>query len=129
VTVYVDDAFIPATVGRVRSRWCHLFADTEDELHEFAQKIGLRRSWYQIPKGPGGKGRAEPTSLKAQMWHYDVTEGRRAAALLAGAVQVTRREALQIMRDRHTRLFPEAAAEYEAAATRAVEKSRASGQP
>ena len=25
----------------------HLVADTEEELHKFAQKIGLKRSWYQ----------------------------------------------------------------------------------
>jgi hypothetical protein len=128
MTVYVDDAFIPATVGRVRGRWCHLFADTEDELHAFAQGIGLRRSWYQQPKGVG-RLPLVPESLKAQMWHYDVTEGRRAAAVLAGAVQVTRREALQIMKDRHARLFPEAAAKYEAGTARAVEKFRAAQDP
>jgi hypothetical protein len=113
VTVYVDDAFIPARVGRITSRWCHLFADTEDELHAFGERIGLRRSWYQVPKGPGGKGRAKPESLKAQMWHYDVTEGRRAAAVAAGAVQVSRRGALAIMRARHARLFPEQAEQLE----------------
>lgn len=109
MTVYIDNAFIQARVGRRSSRWCHLFADTEEELHAFAARIGLLRSWYQVPKGPGGKGRAEPTSLKAQMWHYDVTEGRRVAAVSAGAVEVTTREALQIMRARHARLFPEQA--------------------
>jgi hypothetical protein len=107
MTVYVDDAFIRARVGRITSRWCHLFADTEEELHVFAQSIGLRRSWYQVPKGPGGKGLAVPESLKAQMWHYDITEGRRVDAVARGAVVVTRREAHNIMRARHARLFPD----------------------
>ena len=26
---------------------CHLVADTVDELHMFAQSIGLKRSWFQ----------------------------------------------------------------------------------
>lgn len=106
MSVYVDDAFIPAKVGRISSRWCHLFADTEEELHAFAQRIGLRRSWYQVPKGVGGKP-VVPHSLKAQMWHYDITEGRRGAAVAAGAIVVTRREGAHLIRARHARLFPE----------------------
>lgn len=109
MTVYVDDAFIPARVGRINARWCHLFADDEDELHAFAQGIGLKRSWYQQPKGTPGRP-LDPSSLKAQMWHYDVTESVRARAAAAGAVEVTRREALRIMQDRHAARFPEAAA-------------------
>lgn len=106
MTVYIDDAFIPATVNRTRSRWCHLFADTEDELHAFARKIGMHRSWFQAPKGVGRKP-VVPHSLSAQMWHYDVAENRRRAAIAQGAVVVTRREALNIMHARHARLFPE----------------------
>jgi hypothetical protein len=106
VNVYIDDAFIRAKVGRFTSRWCHLFADTEEELHAFAQSVGLRRSWFQAPKGVGGKP-VVPESLKAQQWHYDVTEGRRAACIAAGAVVVTSREAVHIMKARHERLFPE----------------------
>lgn len=106
MTVYIDDAFIQARVGQRSSRWCHLFADTEEELHAFAARIGLKRSWFQRPKPIGGRP-VDPTSFRAQMWHYDVTEGRRVAAVSAGAVEVTSREALRIMRERHARLFPE----------------------
>ena len=47
MTVYVDDAHIPATVGRHTSSWCHLTADSPEELHEFAGRLGLRRSYFQ----------------------------------------------------------------------------------
>ena len=53
MTVYVDDAYIPAKVknrGRsVSARWCHMTADSTEELHAMADRIGLRRSWVQNP--------------------------------------------------------------------------------
>ena len=71
--VYVDDAFIPAKVrngGRyVTARWCHLSADTEEELHDLAQRIGLRRSWFQVPKFAGKP--SKPDSRAGQNWHLD----------------------------------------------------------
>lgn len=109
MTVYVDDARIYARVGSISSLWSHLIADTEEELHAFAQSIGLRRSWFQVPKGLDGKSPALPHSLKAQMWHYDVTEGKRQQAIKKGAVSVTRQEMSQITRARHARLYPEEA--------------------
>ena len=47
MTVYVDDASIAATVGRLAARWSHLIADDQDELHAFALRLGLRREWFQ----------------------------------------------------------------------------------
>jgi Protein of unknown function (DUF4031) len=85
VTVYVDDARIPATVGRIKGRWSHLFADELTELHEFAVAIGLRRDWFQAHD---------------RRWHYDVTDSMRARAIRAGARPVTWREAPAIMRER-----------------------------
>jgi uncharacterized protein DUF4031 len=41
--VYVDDAHI---LWRGR-RWCHLVADTAEELHAAAEQLGLRREWVQ----------------------------------------------------------------------------------
>lgn len=89
MTVFVDDARIKATVGRITSKWCHLFADTEQELHDFAQSIGLKRSWFQRGKAVHGR-----------HWHYDVTEGKRRQAIAAGAVEVTSRQAIHIMNAR-----------------------------
>lgn len=52
----------------------HLVSDvSEEELHDFAWQIGLRRRWYQ--RG-----------------HYDLMGYRREAALKHGAVMVTTRE-------------------------------------
>lgn len=89
MAVYVDDARLPATVGRITGRWSHLFADTQAELHEFAAALGLRRAWFQ-PGRPG-----------SGLWHYDVTDGMRTRAIRAGAQAVTWREAPVIMRARH----------------------------
>lgn len=83
MTIYVDDWFQQARAGRHTSRWCHLFSDTsDDELHAFAARIGLRRSYFQKGRSP----------LQVHR-HYDVTEGMRRAAVAAGAVEITWREA------------------------------------
>lgn len=84
MSVYVDNARIPAKVGPVNARWSHLFADTQDELHSFAQGIGLRRSWFQPGTSLGGK--------PSRHWHYDVTDSMRARAIRAGARPVDIRE-------------------------------------
>ena len=88
MTVYVDDARIPATVGRITGRWSHLFADELAELHEFAAAIGLRRAWFQD---------------RPRTWHYDVTDSMRTRAVRAGAQAVSWREAPVIMRERDAR--------------------------
>lgn len=100
MTVYVDDSAIQATVGRRSARWSHLFADTREELHEFAARLGLRRDWFQDPCVDGKPFPAKPGSPHAEMWHYDVTAGKREQAIRLGAQPVTSREGLNIMRAR-----------------------------
>jgi hypothetical protein len=78
MATYVDDARIPARVGRIMDRWSHLTADDKPELHTFAKKIGLQRSWFQDkPRG---------------LWHYDVTERKRREAVAADAVEISWRD-------------------------------------
>lgn len=61
-------------------QWCHLMTDGElEELHQFARKIGLKRSWFQDDK-------RHP--------HYDLTSSRRVFAVALGAVQVSSQEML-----------------------------------
>lgn len=74
MTVYVDDMKRPAKVGRIEAEWSHLLADTDDELHAFAVRLGLKRAWFQKPGTP--------------IAHYDVTEPKRQQAIKLGAVQI-----------------------------------------
>ena len=67
MTVYVDNERIEWR-GKL---WCHLVADSLDELHEFAVALGLRRSLFQG---------------KASYPHYDVTTTVRDRALQLGAM-------------------------------------------
>ena len=73
MTVYVDDMFrVP--MGRFgRMKMSHMIADTEDELHTMAAKIGVARRWYQGD-------------------HYDVSMAMREKAIALGAVPVTMRQ-------------------------------------
>jgi hypothetical protein len=55
---------------------CHMLADTSAELHAMADRIGVKRKWFQ---------RDAPTP------HYDICQSKRALAVAAGAVEVTER--------------------------------------
>lgn len=72
MAIYVDNARI-AWRGR---QWCHLVADSLDELHGFAKSLGLKRGWFQA---------------QASLPHYDVTVEVRDVALSRGAKQADRR--------------------------------------
>jgi hypothetical protein len=96
MSVYVDDAFIQASVpngsATHSSKWCHLTADTPEELHAFAARLGLKRSYFQPGKPIGGK--------PSPFWHYDLTESKRARAIALGARAVPYRELPEICRAR-----------------------------
>jgi len=82
--IYVDDARIPARVRGLAGRWSHLIADTPEELHAFAERLGLRREWFQDPC-VDGKLEATPGSRAAESWHYDVIDRKRELAIRLGA--------------------------------------------
>jgi len=69
MTVYVDDMRAP--FGRLIM--CHMIADTDEELHAMADRIGVSRKWHQCD-------------------HYDVALSKRALAVAAGAVEITWRQ-------------------------------------
>lgn len=76
MAVYVDDAVWPLK-GQL---WCHLLADSLDELHSFAQSIGLKREWFQgHTKYP----------------HYDMNENRRKIAVKKGAIEIDKRTTIE----------------------------------
>lgn len=100
VTVYVDDASIAATVGRITSRWSHLIADDQNELHAFAARLGLRRAWFQDPTRTG-RPTARPGSRAAENWHYDLTANKRVQAIRLGAVPISWRHSVEIINRRY----------------------------
>ena len=66
---------------------CHLMIDAMtpiDILHEFASRIGMKRSWFQVSA--------------SGVPHYDLTARRRAMAVRLGAVEVDRIKTVEIMR-------------------------------
>lgn len=71
MAVYVDDA---VTLWRGR-RWAHLMADTLDELHAFATRLGMPRRAFQN---------------KTSGAHYDIPADLREIALSLGAVAISR---------------------------------------
>lgn len=86
MTVLVDELRKwPTTIRCFRAGSCHMMATTLEELHAFAERLGLRRSWFQPASSP----------------HYDLTASKRELALQLGAVFVTAREqALQRRREK-----------------------------
>lgn len=73
MTIYVDRA----RNGFGRMLMCHMIADTPDELHAMADRIGVARRWFQQPP-------------RASFWHYDIAQTKRALAVAAGAVDCER---------------------------------------
>lgn len=71
MAVYVDDA---VTLWRGQ-RWAHLMADTLDELHAFAEALGIPHRAFQD---------------KTSGAHYDVPASLREEALALGAIPISR---------------------------------------
>lgn len=77
--ILVDGITRHTTMLRYKS-WSHMVSDVgEDELHAFAARLGLKRSWFQC----------RPQASAA---HYDITPPKRALAIELGAIVVTSRE-------------------------------------
>lgn len=78
--VYLDKArneFTPMRGHGRRMIMCHMIADTPEELHAMAEKIGMRREWYQD---------------KSSFPHYDVSLSRKRQAIRDGAIVLERIE-------------------------------------
>ena len=72
MAVYVDDMAAP--FGRMVM--FHMVADTDDELHAMADRIGVARRWHQKPGTPHS--------------HYDICKAKRSQAVAHGAVEIDR---------------------------------------
>jgi hypothetical protein len=80
VSVYVDRL---NSYGWRLGDSCHLIADTVEELHEFAARLGMKRSWFQPVSSP----------------HYDLTVRRRAKAVALGAIELDRKQLVYKLRE------------------------------
>jgi len=83
VSVYVDP--IAEWGGSDTFHWkrsCHMFADTLDELHAMALRIGMKLEWFQ----------------DEQLKHYDLVGTARRRAVAAGALEVSFREMVSFMK-------------------------------
>lgn len=78
MAVYVDNA--KNRLGRLKM--AHMLADSLDELHAMADRVGLRREWFQ--------GEGTP--------HYDLCQARRKLAVQAGAIELDRRGVVAVIR-------------------------------
>lgn len=78
MSVYVDNAMIP--FGRMKM--CHMVANSLEELHGMAEKLGLRR-WFQE---------------EASFPHYDICLSKRAHAIALGAKPITRQQLVELIR-------------------------------
>lgn len=83
MSVYVDRSIY----GYGRMIMCHLIADTPEELHEMAAKIGVARKWFQ-----------DPQTMNVSFPHYDIAKSKRALAVAAGAVECDRRAFVEAIR-------------------------------
>lgn len=77
MAIYVDPIFNWPGKGE----WCHMATDGDlSELHAMAQRIGLKRSWFQNkPRYP----------------HYDLRPSKRTLAIRLGAVEVSGGELIE----------------------------------
>lgn len=63
-----------------RMKMSHMLADTDEELHRMADRIGVARKWWQSPEKTSGS-------------HYDIALSKRDLAVRYGAVAITWRQA------------------------------------
>ena len=86
-------AFVSILIDEARwwhrgEKWCHLVSDVSyDELHEFADVVGIPRSGFHGD-------------------HYDIPASYRAQMISAGATAVESRELLRRLRSAGLRLSP-----------------------
>lgn len=80
MAVYVDNL---RDYGWRHGPSCHLIADSVDELIEFAERMGLKREWFQPKSSP----------------HFDLTAEGREIAIRNGAIELTQRNFVVKLRE------------------------------
>ncbi len=77
MSTYIDDFNAP--YGRMRM--CHMMADTLEELHAMADKIGVSRRWVQ---------------LEGRFPHYDICLSKKKLAIAHGAIEISARDMVKM---------------------------------
>ncbi len=80
--VYIDNFNAPF-MGMVM---CHLIADSQQELLEFVDKIGVQRKWIQHYNTPKE--------------HFDICLAKKKKALANGAIEINMRDYARMIRER-----------------------------
>ena len=77
--IYIDEIRDYTGIINLKyKKWSHMWTDGDiEELHEFAEKLGLKRRWFQNKK---------------RLPHYDLVPTKRAIALRMGARFIPLRE-------------------------------------
>ena len=83
MSVYVDASI--HTYGRMVM--CHMIADTLEELHAMADRIGVDRRWFHAKSSP----------------HYDLCKSKRTMAVQAGALELDRHGFVTVIRNNRRR--------------------------
>jgi hypothetical protein len=89
VTCYVDAVREYPDAGLRHTRFCHLLADTREELHAMADELGIPRRYFQD---------------HPWRWHHDLPEPLRPRAVELGAREVSLAEVGAILRRRKAEL-------------------------
>jgi hypothetical protein len=89
LTCYVDAVRSYPGRGLRHTEFCHLLADTREELHDMADALGIPRRFFQD---------------HAWRWHHDLPEHLRARAVALGAREVTMHEVGELLRRRRAGL-------------------------
>jgi len=92
MAVYVDNMRASLKVAGRNYVMCHMLADTDDELHAMADRIGIDRRYWQAPP-------------KVSASHYDITQTKRALAVKAGAIEVSMQQLAAMAASRRVRGF------------------------
>lgn len=89
MTCYVDTVRSYPGTGLRYTEFCHLLADTRDELQDMADELGIPRRFFQD---------------HPWRWHHDLPEHLRSRATELGAVEVTMHEVGALLRSRRVAL-------------------------
>ena len=82
---YVDTVRSYPNAGLRFTEFCHLLADTRDELHDMADALGIPRRFFQE---------------HPWRWHHDLPEHLRPRAVELGAVEMDIHEVGALLRRR-----------------------------